>query len=134
MATPDEIRSVRLLIPDSEPVFGDTGDQYIFVDADIELYLTMGHGNAQWAAGLASLAIGGSEALIGKVVKNYETSTDGSKLMKEWTAKGQLLVEMGKLEYQDNIDFIFEEVYEENPNDPEGYTQGYAIGPYGYQW
>lgn len=132
------VRSVRLLIPDTEAVFGDNGDAYIFSDEDIALYLTVGRGIPQWAAGLASLAIGGSEALIGKVIRNYETETDASKLMKEWTAKGKLLVEMGQLEYEAGTVGIFEIVYpdfDDGNRHAEGYTHpGYNVGPYGYQW
>lgn len=92
------IRQVRLLVPDTDQVYGPAGDQYIFTDDDIDAYLTLGHGNAKWAAGLAKIAVGGSEALILKVVRNYETSTDGATLMRQWTLAGQGLIEEARLE------------------------------------
>ena len=81
--TASEIRAVRLMIPDTEAIFGDAGNEYMFEEDDIIIFLDQGQGNAKWAAGLASLAIGGSEALIGKWIRNYETQTNGAALQKE---------------------------------------------------
>jgi hypothetical protein len=109
----------------------------MFDDADIEIYLDQGHGNAKWAAGLASLAVGASEALILKVVRNYETESDGSKLMREWTAKGKALIEEGRLEIDDESSGIFIVAFPEwdSLRHPEGYTHGsYPLGPGSFQW
>jgi hypothetical protein len=127
------IRRVRLLIPDTEAVYGDAGDEYIFPDEDIELYLDEGYENVKCAAGLAKLSIGGSEALIGKVIRNYETETDASKLLKEWTAAGEKLYDRGLAEIADVAadEGIFEIVFPEfgYERHPEGYTHGsYQIG------
>lgn len=133
--TASEIRAVRLLIPDTEPIFGAGGDEYIFPDEDIEIFLGQGASNAKWAAGLASMAIGGSEALIGKWVRNYETQTNGAALMKEWTARGTTLIKEGKEEDDAEQVGIFEVVY---PNwygrHPEGYSHGSYRTPTPYQW
>lgn len=134
----NEIRAVRLLIPDSEAIFGDDGDEYMFPDEDIEIYLDQGQGNAKWAAGLASLAVGGSEALIGKWIRNYETQTNGAALQKEWTAKGKLLIEEGRLELSEESEGFFIVAH---PNwgsgrHPEGLSHGSYRGvmPTPYQW
>lgn len=136
--TDSEIRAVRLMIPDTEPIFGDAGDEYMFPDEDISIFLDQGYGNAKWAAGLASIAIGGSEALIGKWVRNYETQTNGAALMKEWTLKGQALIAAGKAEVDDEAVGIFEVAYPEWPSSrhPEGYTHGSYrnVAPLGWQW
>lgn len=136
--TEAEIRAVRLMIPDTEPVFGDAGDQYMFEDEDISIFLDQGQGNAKWAAGLASIAIGGSEALILKWIRNYETQTNGAALMKEWTAKGKALIDDAKQEIADGDVGIFELAFPEwDPTrHPEGYMHGSYRGfmPTGYQW
>lgn len=136
--TESDIRAVRLMIPDTEPIFGDTGDKYMFEEADITIFLDQGQGNAKWAAGLASIAIGGSEALIGKWIRNYETQTNGGALMKEWTAKGKALIDEGKAEVEDGLVGIFEIAFPEwdSVRHPEGYSHGAYRGfmPTGYQW
>lgn len=137
--TTSDIRAVRLLIPDTDPIYGDNEDEYMFEDADIEIYLGLGKGSPLWAAGLASLAVGGSEALILKVTRNYETETDGSKLMVAWTAKGKMMIEQAKLEWDASQDVgIFELAYPEwEPSrHPEGETHGsyQGLAPTGWQW
>ena len=131
--TASQIRATRLLIPDVEAVFGNDGDQYLFEDEDIEAYLDLGFENAKCAAGLAKMAIGASEAMILKVIRNYETSTNGASLMKEWTAAGQKLYDMGLDEIADSdADVgIFEIAFPEfgYERHPEGYSHGgYRIG------
>ena len=95
MATLEDIRRVRVLIPDTDPIYGDGGDEYLFDDTAIEDFIFLGNENLKWAAGLAKMAVGGSEALILKVIRNYETTTDGANLMRQWTIAGQRLVEQG---------------------------------------
>ena len=106
MATPEEIRRVRNLIPDTDAIYGPAENENLFTDQNIEDFLTDGNGNVKWAAGLAKMAVGGSEALILKVIRNYETTTDGANLMRQWTIAGQRLVEQGIEEY--NGDSYFE--------------------------
>lgn len=135
--TQSKIRAVRLLIPDTEPIFGEASDEHMFEDDDIIIYLDEGRGNAKWAAGLASLAIGGSEALIGKWIRNYETQTNGAALQKEWTAKGKLLIEEGRSELEGEEDGFFVLAFPEwGGRHPEGYSHGSYRGfhPTPYQW
>lgn len=132
-----QIRAVRLLIPDTEQVYGDAEDEYIFPDEDIEIYLDQGMGNAKWAAGLASIAVGGSEGLILKVIRNYETATNGAALMKEWTARGARLIDDGRQEVDEETNVgIFEIAFPHwGPNrHPEGYSHGSYRMPTPYQW
>ena len=136
--TASKIRAVRLMIPDTEAIFGDAGDEYMFEEDDIIVFLDEGLGNAKWAAGLASLAIGGSEALIAKWIRNYETQTNGAALQKEWTAKGKLLIEEGRAEIDGDSAGFFVIAYPEwsGGRHPEGYTHGSYRGvtPTPYQW
>lgn len=138
MATEPEIRAVRLLIPDTDAVFGEAEDEYIFSDEDITIFLLLGKGNAMWAAGLASQAIGGSEALIGKVIRNYETETDGSKLAKEWLAKGTFLINEGRKEYAEEGESFFITAFPQwgIRRHPEGQSHGSyrGVAPTNYQW
>lgn len=132
----DLVTAVRLLIPDNDAVYGDSGDETMFTDSEIRALLDQGKGNAKWAAGLASLAIGGSEALIQKWVRNYETQTNGPAVQREWTAKGKLLIEEGRAEVEDEGGGIFQVVHPDwNGRHPEGYTHGsYRMQPSSYQW
>jgi len=98
MADPILMRQVRLLIPDTDAIYGSAGNEYMFSDQDIEDFLSLGQDNVKWAAGLAKITVGGSEALILKVIRNYETSTDGATLMRQWTLAGESMVAEAKAE------------------------------------
>lgn len=100
MATAEDIRRVRLLIPDTDAIYGPAENEYLFTDQEIEDFIFLGNTNLKWAAGLAKIAVGGSEALILKVIRNYETTTDGANLMRQWTIAGQRLVEQGEKEWE----------------------------------
>lgn len=126
-------RRIRTLIPDAEAIFGDSEDEYLFTDEEIEDFYEEGFQNTKCAAGLAKMAIGASEALILKVIKNYETTTNGAALMREWQAAGERLYELGLAQVADEeLDGgIFEIVYPEFEAyiHPEGRTHGsYGIG------
>lgn len=105
MATLEDIRRVRVLIPDTDAIYGDASDEYLFDDEAIEDFIYLGNENLKWAAGLAKMAVGGSEALILKVIRNYETTTDGANLMRQWTIAGQRLVEQGQAEVENESYF-----------------------------
>lgn len=133
--TADEIRAVRLNIPDTEALYGDAENEYLFDDTDISIFLDQSSGNAMWAAGLAMIAVGNSEALIGKVIRNYETETDASKLQREWRSAGIELIKLGKLLIDEGEGGIFEVVFPDWGNrHPEGYTHGSYRPPTPYQW
>lgn len=121
MATPAEIRQTRLLIPDAEAIYGPAEDEHMFSDQDVEDFLALGRGSVKWAAGLAKITIGSSEALILKVIKNYETSTNGAVLMKEWVAAGQKLIEEGREDVDSGVFGYFDIVF---PNGHEDYPEG----------
>ena len=136
--TQDEIAAVRIMIPDAEAAYGPASDEYLFTDDEIKLFLTVGQGNAMWAAGLAMIAVGNSEALIGKTIRNYETETDASKLQREWRMAGDGLIKAGREEVARGEVGIFEIVHPEwaTGRHPEGATHFPMRGfmPGGYQW
>lgn len=108
-ATADDIRRVRVLIPDTEAVFdGET----MFSDTDIEDYIFLGGDNLLRAAGLACLAIGSSEALISKKIKTQDLQTDGPAVAAAMAAKAKALFDRADAEdaakdvpYFDIIDY-----------------------------
>lgn len=131
--TPQQIKAVRLLIPDTEPIFGDAENEYIFSDEEIILFLDEGYGNRKCAAGLAMIAIGSSLAFQMRVVKNYETSTDGAKLFKEYVTAGNAMYDKGLQEIEDEAEGggMFEIAYPEfgYQRHPEGMSHGsYRMG------
>ena len=98
---------VRTLIPDTEAVFGDTNDEYLFDDTQIENFREIAGGSVTRAAGLAMIAVGNSEALISKVIKTQDLSTDGSKLQDKWRESGEtLLARADKEDMRDALDFF----------------------------
>lgn len=91
MATPDEIRITRTLIPDVETVFGEGGDETLFSDSEITDFITAGGSNVLRAAAFACLAIGTSEALISKRIHTQDLQTDGPAVAKAMLDKAALL-------------------------------------------
>lgn len=137
--TETERRAVRLMIPDTDAIYGAAEDEYIFSDEDIDIYLAQGYSNAKWAAGLASQAIGGSEALLLKVIRNYETQTNGAQLQDSWVKKGALLIKEGRQEVDDDLNVgIFEVAFPQwnARRHPEGESHGSYRGvmPTPFQW
>lgn len=65
---------VRLLISD---VGGQSGNDYIFSDEEIETFLEVRKGNTLLAAALALEAIAGNEAQVSKRITLLDLSTDG---------------------------------------------------------
>lgn len=126
-------RRIRNLIPDTDAIYGEDGGQYLFDAQAIEDFYEDGFENIKCAAGLAKQVVGGSEALILKVIKNYETTTNGAALMREWVAAGEALYDRGLAELADadESEGIFDVVYPEfgYSRHPEGYSHGsYGIG------
>lgn len=127
------LKRIRVLIPDAEAIYGADSDEYLFSDDDLEALYEEGFENTKCAAGLAKMAVGGSEALILKVIKNYETSTNGAALMREWQAAGDKLYERGLTELAEaDLDGgIFEIVFPDfaADDDYEGESNGsYRLG------
>jgi len=89
------VGQVRLLIPDTE-VLEDLADplkpfEYIFNDPQIQAFLGLYGNNIKRAAAAAKLVLATSEALISKVIKTDDLSTDGAKLGAELRAQADVL-------------------------------------------
>ena len=85
------VGQVRLLIPDTEQ-FGDLSNpvapvSYIFSDSQIQAFLVIAKDNIKRAAAEAKMVLATSEALIQKVIKAADLSTDGAKLGAEIRAQ-----------------------------------------------
>lgn len=85
------IGQVRLLIPDTEQLEQGESLEYIFNDAQIQAFLTLYSNDIKKAAAQAKLVLASSEALINKVIKTYDFSTDGAKLGAELRAQAKML-------------------------------------------
>jgi len=112
MATEDQIRITRVLIPDTEEVFGVGEDETLFSDDDIADFISAGGNSVLRAAGLACLAIGTSEALISKKIRTQDLQTDGPAVADAMQKKAALLFKRADDEasaidasYFDIIDF-----------------------------
>lgn len=91
------IGQIRLLIPDVEQLdnLADpsaTAD-YIFDDDQLQAFATLYSDNVKRAAAQAKLVLATSEALIGKVIRTADYTTDGAKLGAELRAQAKQLVE-----------------------------------------
>jgi hypothetical protein len=105
------IGQVRLLIPDVEQLDNlanpSAADAYIFNDAQIQAFLSMNKNNVKRSAAQAKLALATSEALINKVIKSYDFSTDGAKLGAELRAQAdQLQKDADRDELYDSYDIF----------------------------
>lgn len=111
MALTDEekVGIIRVLIPDTDAVFGAAEDEYLFEDADLTKFLVAAGGNAVRAAGFAMIAVGNSEALIGKVIKTQDLMTDASKLQDKWRASGEAMLQRADKE-EDREDMGYFEI------------------------
>jgi len=89
------IGQVRLLIPDTEQLDNladPTADaEYVFDDHQIQAFATLYSNNVKRAAAQAKLVLATSEALINKVIKTYDLSTDGAKLGAELREQAKFL-------------------------------------------
>jgi hypothetical protein len=103
----EDIQDIRTLIPDDEAVFGDNEDEFLFTDEQLDRFFRLGGSSALRAAGLAMIAVGNSESLIGKVITTQDLSTDASKLQKEWRDSGKELIRRADLEDADAVDSMF---------------------------
>ena len=103
------IGQVRLLIPDTEQL-SDPGNpsasaSYLFSDGQISAFLSLYSSNVKRSAAQAKLVLATSEALINKVIKTADYSTDGAKLGAELRAQAaQLQTEADKDDLDDSYD------------------------------
>lgn len=91
------IGQIRLLIPDVEQL-EDLADPtaaaaFIFNDAQIQAFATLYANNVKRAAAQAKLVLATSEALINKVIRTADYTTDGAKLGAELRAQAKQLIE-----------------------------------------
>jgi hypothetical protein len=89
------VGQVRLLIPDVEqlddPRDPEATPAYLFGDSQIQAFLVLYGNNVKRAAAQAKLVLATSEALINKVIKTYDFTTDGAKLGAELRAQAKML-------------------------------------------
>lgn len=97
---------VRVLIPDTDPVFGLAGDEYMLSDEQIDAFLEVAGNSVLRAAGFACVAIGNSEAIISKVIGTQDLRTDGPKVAEAFRENGKVYLARADKEEQD-ADFAF---------------------------
>ncbi len=89
------IGQVRLLIPDVEQLDNldntSSAVEYLFSDAQIQALLSLYSDNVKRAAAQAKLILATSEALINKVIRTTDYTTDGAKLGAELRAQAKAL-------------------------------------------
>lgn len=100
---------VRVLIPDTDAVFGENGDEYMMSDEQIDAFLTVAGGSVLRAAGLACVAVASSEAIISKIIKTQDLSTNGAQIADALRENGKVLLARADKEEQDS-DFAFFQV------------------------
>lgn len=106
------VGQIRLLIPDVEQLEDlanpTASAAYIFSDAQIQAFATLYSDNVKRAAAQAKLVLATSEALIGKVIRTADYTTDGAKLGAELRAQAkQLQDEADKDDLADSYDTSF---------------------------
>ncbi len=103
------IGQVRLLIPDTEQLDNladpSASAAYIFSDPQIQAFLALYSNSVKRAAAQAKLVLSTSEALINKVIRVGDYSTDGAKLAAELRAQSAALFsEADRDELEDSAD------------------------------
>jgi hypothetical protein len=106
------IGQIRLLVPDVEQLENlaePTADaSYIFDDHQMQAFATLYSNNVKRAAAQAKLVLATSEALINKVIRTADYTTDGAKLGAELRAQAkQLQDEADKDDLADAYDESF---------------------------
>lgn len=115
----EDVANIRVLIPDTDAIYGDSKDEYLFSDEDLERFFAIG-GSVLRAAGLAMIAVGNSESLISKVIVTQDLETDGAKAQKEWREAGAELLKQARLIEGDENEAFFEII---------DYGQGWVTRP-----
>jgi hypothetical protein len=105
------IGQVRLLIPDTEQLDNladpSASAAYIFNDPQIQAFLALYSNNVKRAAAQAKLVLSTSEALINKVIRTADYTTDGAKLGAELRAQAAVLMaEADKDDAEDSYEEI----------------------------
>ncbi len=103
----DSYETLRTFIPDDAPVHGVAENEYIFTDEQLEQFLVVAKGSVLRATAYANYALASSEALISKVIKTQDLSTDGAKVAEALIAKGDAMMKRAdKEEEDDNFAFF----------------------------
>lgn len=112
----NDIGKARLLIPDSSPA------NYVFEDDELAALLAMEGGVVKRAAALALETIASNEALVLKVIRLLDLSTDGAKTADALLKRAALLRTQATAEAEDALEGtafdIAEQVY-----DPFGWRE-----------
>lgn len=103
------IGQIRLLIPDTEQLENladpTAASAYIFEDHQIQAFATLYSNNVKRAAAQAKLVLATSEALINKVIRTADYTTDGAKLGAELRAQAaELRAEADKDDQYDSYE------------------------------
>ena len=105
------VGQVRLLIPDVEQldslVDPSASASYLFNDGQITALLALYSSNIKRAAAQAKMVLATSEALINKVIRTADYTTDGAKLGAELRAQAaELRAEADKDDSEDSYEEI----------------------------
>lgn len=91
------VGQIRLLIPDVEQLDNladpTASASYLFNDSQIQAFASLYTNNVKRAAAQAKLVLATSEALINKVIRTADYTTDGAKLGAELRAQAKQLIE-----------------------------------------
>lgn len=91
------IGQIRLLVPDTEQLenLADPAAEasYLFDDHQMQAFAVLYSNNVKKAAAQAKLVLATSEALINKVIRTSDYTTDGAKLGAELRAQAKQLQE-----------------------------------------
>lgn len=106
------IGQIRLLVPDTEQLENladpTAESAYLFDDHQMQAFATLYSNNVKRAAAQAKLVLATSEALINKVIRTTDYTTDGAKLGAELRAQAkQLQDEADKDDLADSYDESF---------------------------
>lgn len=124
MAT--DIEKMRILIPDSEAIFDG---QTLFTDTELSNYVEIGGGSVLRGAAYAMIAIANSEAMISKVIKTQDLSTNGAQVAEAFRKNAQMLLDRADKEDDAAGEFYIDIIDNTNSYPPELTEWNWAVYP-----
>lgn len=98
--TANQLLELRTIIPDDAPIFGASADEYMLSDEALNaIFDGSGRSSVLRTAGFACRAIGNSELLIGKSIRNDEITTDGARTAAEWRQAAKQFFDEAEIEF-----------------------------------
>lgn len=91
----EQILEVRSLIPDDYQGYGENGDEYMFSEDQLNaVFDGSGRSSVIRTVAWMCFALGGSDLIVLKTIRNDEISTNGAPSAAEWRERAELFFKL----------------------------------------